>query len=193
VRLACLCILLLAGCATAVIPPAHPTDPLTVYLTDYGRHSSVLLPTGSGQYVEYAYGDWEFFARGDTKWWVALRAVLDSPKATLGRRFVTSVKRESLPGCDRLMEFHASRPRVEALVENLDYRFRRGSATPLHSTYSGLDHVPDSVHYWALHNCNHETADWLIALGCEIRGSAIWSDFFLRLDSARPGATVRAK
>jgi hypothetical protein len=40
--------------------------------------------------------------------------------------------------------------------------------------------------YNALHNCNHLTARWLKSLGCQIRGTALFSKF--RLDDP---ATVR--
>jgi len=36
------------GCATTVVPPPHPFEPVPVFLTDYGRHSSLLLPDPRG-------------------------------------------------------------------------------------------------------------------------------------------------
>src|SRR4051812_19057915 len=99
------------GCATKVIPPGRPNDPVTVYLTDYGRHSSVIVPSIKGHgYDEWSFGDWEFFALGHTQWWIAIRAMLHSPQATLGRRHIDDaamVSQESLMkaliDCRRLM------------------------------------------------------------------------------------------
>src|SRR4051812_31909619 len=107
------------GCATTVIPPARPYDPVTVYLTDYGRHSSVIIPSPQGGYDEWAFGDWEFFALGHTQTWIAIRAMLHSPQATLGRRHIDDAAMASqetlmkaLIDCRRLMKFDASRLRA---------------------------------------------------------------------------------
>src|SRR4051812_9035875 len=113
--------LFFSGCtSTKVIPPAPPTQPVTVYLTDYCRHSSILIPSLKGGYDEWAFGDWEFFAIGDTRWWVAIRAMLGSPQATLGRRHIDDAAMfsqetimKALGDCRRLMKFDASRPRAE--------------------------------------------------------------------------------
>lgn len=176
----------LSGCATFVTPPAHPADPVTVYLTDYGRHSSLLLPSvRQSGYDEWAFGDWEFFAKGDTRWWVAMRAVLYSPQSTLSWRYVapqslsSDAKMQSDLKCKRLMRLQAPRCRVEALAADLYARFHRDSSTPVYSSYSSMWHVPDYEHYWGLHNCNHVTAAWLRRLDCKPCGPAIWSNFKL--------------
>jgi len=192
-----LVLLPLAGCTTTVIPPQTPSDPVPIYLTDYGRHSSLLLPVTSTQYMEYAFGDYQWFARGNTTWWTGLRALLHSPQATLGRRTIIiddtrSDQQELLQelkrrlDCLRITRIEASRQRVSALVAELDGRFRRSAAAhqPVHNPGTGLDHVPDSEHYWGLHNCNHVTAGWLRRLGCEIRGPAITSKFRVESRSA---------
>ncbi|WP_428938611.1 hypothetical protein [Fontivita pretiosa] len=185
-----LVLLPLAGCTTTVIPPQNPSDPVPIYLTDYGRHSSLLLPVTQTQYVEYAFGDYEWFARGNTTWWVGLRALLNSPQATLGRRTIIikdarmdqqtlleQMKREL--DCARVTRMEVSRPRVSALVFELDGRFRNSARVhrPVYNPGTDLDHVPDGEHYWGLHNCNHVTAGWLRRLGCEVRGPAITSKF----------------
>jgi hypothetical protein len=175
--------LLVGGCATTVIPPAHPIDPMTVYLTDYGRHSSLLLPTKNG-YDEYAFGDWNWFVLGRTQWWVALHAMVLSPQATLGRRHIDSGSDEQifaqLGDCKRLMQFQASQLRVETLLLDLDARFGRDPQPPIFSDYCKLYCVRDSEVYWGLHNCNNVTAGWLKRLGCQIKGLALYSNFYLR-------------
>jgi len=55
-------LMLAGGCTSTVIPPKRVTDPAAVFLTDYGRHSSLLLPDREGRLVEYAFGDWDWFA-----------------------------------------------------------------------------------------------------------------------------------
>lgn len=169
------------GCSTRVIAPPRPVDPVTVYLTDYGRHSSIVMPQGPRSYVEYAFGEWNFFARGDTRWWVGARALLGSSQSTLGRRQFTGIEgakrlKDSL-GCTRMMPFEVSRLRAELLALNLDADFRRSAAAPMFSSYSQLHHVRDDTFYWLGHNCNHITAQWLKQLGCRIDGPAVFSNF----------------
>ena len=57
-------ILLAAGCATTVRPQARPIDPVPVFLTDYGVHSSLMLPTADGNYVD---GYYSASSRAETK------------------------------------------------------------------------------------------------------------------------------
>src|SRR5438045_2606308 len=93
-RIGCRCILIFlivasGGCAT-VRPPANPRDPVPVYLTDYGVHSSLLMPNGDGRFVEYYFGDWGFAV--DNRNWPqdACGALLVSGQAALGRRYATT-------------------------------------------------------------------------------------------------------
>jgi len=181
-----LCVLItlfVGGCATTVIPPAHPQNPAMVYLTDYGRHSSVLLPSSGGGFDEYAFGDWNFFALGHTQWWVALHALIYSPQATLGRRHIEPASSETiqkgLGDCKRLMKFEASQIYIDALSTDLDARFRRQSPA-IFSDYCKLYCVRDDEYYWIFHNCNNVTAGWLKQLGCKINGPAIYSNFYLK-------------
>lgn len=178
-----LMVILSSGCATRVIPPARPVDAVKVYLTDYGKHSSIVLPAPAGGYEEYAFGDWDYFALGNTALPVALRALAGSPQSTIGRRHVPEPSDggtlQSILGANRLEEFDASQSLVEMLGNELDARFRHDGDSAFHSDYSGLDHVRDQEHYWAGNNCNHVTAAWLRQLGCEIRGPAIFSNFLV--------------
>ena len=52
--------------------------------------------------------------------------------------------------------------------------------------------APDDEHYSLLHNCNHETASWLRALGCTIRGPAMFSNFKFAPPPASPAPTSPA-
>lgn len=173
-------LLMSSGCATRVTPPLHVKNPVTVYLTDYGRHSSILLPAGDG-YVEYAYGDWEWFALGHTQWWLAIQAMLYSPKATLGERYIAiqhgEINVDDFADWQRLNEFQVDKDRAESLRMTLEAIFHRGNTKPVQSDYSGLEHVTFADRYWLFHNCNHATAEWLRDLGCKIDGPALLSNF----------------
>src|SRR5439155_10764301 len=85
---AILLLILAGGCSATIIPPASPSNSQTIYVADYGRHSSILLPEPDGKFTEYAWGDWEWFALGDTSAPSAVRAVLFSDSSTLGQREV---------------------------------------------------------------------------------------------------------
>ena len=85
-----LAVLLLAACTTTVTPPPAPRFPVTVYVADYGRHASLLVPRPGGELVEFAYGEWKWFALGQKSMWRSPAALFWPTAATLGRR--------SLPG-----------------------------------------------------------------------------------------------
>ncbi|HVT90608.1 MAG TPA: hypothetical protein VHD56_17265 [Tepidisphaeraceae bacterium] len=172
---------LVSGCTTHVIPPSNPTLPVTVYLTDYGKHSSLLLPSNSGGYDEYAFGDWDYFALGHTNLFVTIRAMISSPQASFGRRHVDAQPSELQQkiGAKRLMQFDVSREKADSLSHSLDARFHRATTQPFYSDYSQLYQVRDPKHYWVLHNCNNETADWLRKLDCRIDGTALFSSFLV--------------
>lgn len=55
----------LAGCTAHVIPPSGLTAPVSVYVLNHGRHSSLVLPGESG-WRRYAYGDWQWYAENRT-------------------------------------------------------------------------------------------------------------------------------
>src|SRR5436309_1288368 len=79
------------GCSATVAPPTNVQHPVDVFVTDYSRHSSILLPVPIDQqttYVEYAFGDYDWFALGKAKWYVGLGSMISSRCATLGRRQV---------------------------------------------------------------------------------------------------------
>src|SRR5687768_146055 len=76
------------GCQAVIVPPrVGPAEPkLPVYVADYGYHSSVILPRGDAVMVEYAYGDWTFFAKNQKSLRTTLGALFSSEQATLARR-----------------------------------------------------------------------------------------------------------
>src|SRR5688500_4173992 len=85
--LSLLCVPGAAGCVTTnIIPPPPGGDDVPVFVTDYGRHSSLILPAPQGHYNEYAFGDFNWFALSRTRGSDAARAMLWSAGSTLGRR-----------------------------------------------------------------------------------------------------------
>ena len=172
---------LVTGCTTTVHPPVNPPDPVAIYVADYGRHSSLVLPAKDRGYVEWAFGDWRWFALGQIKPDVALMAIVFSPQSTLGRRVIAPQPDEAALAraldADSVMRIEVSRQRADALLDVLDRRYAKHGETQVHSNYSHLDHVKDDEHYWALNNCNHLTMRWLRQLGCRVDGFGIFSRF----------------
>ncbi len=176
-----LTIALCTGCATTVRPEARPVDPVTVFLTDYGVHSSLMLPTTDGRYVEYSFGDFGYAALNKGGPHNALGALLISGQSGIGRRFLTVVPGEDTPrpayAPKTVRRLYANRIEVYALVKELDQRFRSGADKPVHNAVTDAVFVKDSEHYSFANNCNHMTARMLRELGCEVRGNTGTSAF----------------
>jgi hypothetical protein len=176
-------LLFATGCSGTIYPPAHPSDPVTVYVSDYGRHSSLTLPLKNGGYVEWAFGDWNWFALGKTQWNYALLAILWSPQSTLGRRVVPPQPNDEqlrhVLSADRVTPIEVSADRAAALMDQLDLQYLQHASTQVYSSYSYMDHVKDCEFYNGLHNCNHVTMRWLRTLGCRVDGFGFLSKFKL--------------
>ena len=172
-----------AGCATHVVPPVQPAHPVAIFLCDYGFHSSLLLPSGGDQYVEYNYGDWDYSAMNETDPWHTLVALFHSRQASFGRRFLRREPGESIPippnKPHTIQAFAADETKVRTLVDQLDLRYRSNivsaylNATPDYF----FVFVKDSQHYSLENNCNTLTGCDLKLLGCQLDGRPIVSDF----------------
>lgn len=174
----------IGGCAaTTVVPPQNPPDPVPVMVADYGRHTSLLLPNNHGTMIEFAFGDWDFFALERTHWYDAVHAILFSSASTLGRREIAVTpyqkKLAHAINCKRVLEFSVSRESSDDLLRKLDDRFNRHNDTIVYNASNAMVHVKDDEPYGLCHECNQETAGWLKDLGCEIRGPAVTSNFQL--------------
>ena len=173
--------LAMSGCSATVYQPRLQSDSVPVYIADYGRHSSLVLPVQTGGYVEWAFSDWNWHALGNTTSNSALFSLIGSPQSTLGRRVIPPQPDprhlEIELHCKRLLSVYVPEARVNALMDELDRRYLIHGATQIYSSYSNLDHVKDDEHYWLLNNCNHLTVRWLKQLGCRVDGMGIQSGF----------------
>jgi hypothetical protein len=177
-----LSVLYLAGCATTIHPPRTVNDPVTVYLVDYGFHACLLLPdqeeTGV---IEYAYGDWRYYAEGQKSLWSGIRAMCVLSRGTLGRRHLPEVRGEEVYAyfswVDTVHSFHVERARADLMRRRLEAEFRRNESTRLFSPKHGMTFVHHEEHYSALNNCNVVLARWIRELGCETRGPSLFSSW----------------
>ena len=170
-----------AGCTTTIIPPPPSGDDVPVFVTDYSRHSSILLPAPEGHYNEYAFGDFNWFALSHTTAGDAIHAVFASAGSTLGRRQlkltdnIDAVVHDT--DAETVIRLKAPRAKVNQLREQLDADFFARHDTVTYNPDSGMWFVRSREPYRGWHNCNHLTARWLRALGCDIRGTAMFSKF----------------
>lgn len=169
------------GCATTITPPPRSGDDVPVFVTDYGRHSSILLPAPEGHYNEYAFGDFNWFALRHTRASDGLRALFFSAGSTLGRRQlnlsdnIDAVVRDT--DAAAVIRFEAPRDKVNRLRDSLDGDFYARHDTVTYNPASDLWFVRARERYSGWHNCNHVTARWLRRLGCTVHGTAAFSKF----------------
>jgi len=174
-----------AGCVS-VYPQKVAVVPTAVYITDYGIHSSLIIPNGDGRYVEYAFGDWYYAALNHDWPNDAVGALLISFKSGLGRRFIEAdptdlTPHPSPPAPERMQVIHISRESVENVRREMDDRYQRDLAKAswkvIHNPENDMDYVPDNEHYSFYNNCNDLTARCLRQMGCELVGVVGFSKF----------------
>lgn len=168
---------LLAGCANAIVVPERRGGDSTIYLLDLGRHSRLAFECPDGGLVEYAYGEWRWYARMEDAYWRLPAVLLWPTQGTLGRRHWKGPNAEarlrSAYGNLTLFELPADGRKAAALARRLDRAFERRSDRRVHNRVYGLEFVPLGRDYWLFHNSNHAVRDWLRAAGFEVRGSGI--------------------
>ena len=182
------------GCVNTIAPGPRTGDDVPVFVTDYGRHSSLILPDPAGHWNEYAFGDFNWFALSRTRSTDAARAMLWSAGATLGRRQLELIDDPTAVASDttawKVIRLQAPRSKVHALIRTLDEAFFARHDTVTYNPASAMWFVRSDERYHAFHNCNHLTARWLRRLGCTVRGSAMFSRFVVA-ESQRPPAAAR--
>lgn len=175
--------LLFTGCGPRITPPASPSHPVTVFVADYGRHSSLLLPDKHGGLVEFAWGDYAWFAQNHTGSGDAFSALFWSDGSGLGiRRLPTTPVYDELKktlDAKRLLCFPAAADKAKTLREHLTAQIDLHDGQMIYSAKNKMYFVRDDDHYSFAHNCNHVTAAWLRELGCKVEGSILLSDFKL--------------
>ena len=189
-----LALLLLLGCGLRVTPPASLQEPCLVAIIDYGVHAGLLLPRDAGRSVEYAYGNWEYFALNRTDRWTALRTVLPA-RGTLGRTEIAlgladAAERAAAEPDRAAIYLKVERSAAMELLGELDRRFERNIARAHENTEIGMSFVPDERAYWAADNCNGELARWLRRLSCRVEGLALVAQIEIAAATTAAGCTA---
>jgi hypothetical protein len=175
----------LTGCTCSIITPHDPVDPVSVFVLDYGRHSSLALPTtDEPTLVEYAYGDWDWFALDKSEWHDAFPTLFWPTRGALGRR---SLDVEPTPAsvlqfvrCEEVLEIRVSGRCVSGLATELNRQFNNRIDTLHYQPLYDLTFVHADRSFHLFHNCNHAVADWLRKIDCRVRGPTFRADFVVR-------------
>lgn len=179
----------LASCTTTITPPprAALTQPTAVAVLDHGRHTSLVVELpGEAAMVRYAYGDWNWYALGQTGAGNAVSAIVGGNQAALGRQRMPGpltpdgLRQAMRVGYEDVFFLQADAGKVRELVARLDAAFAANAATRLHNPAVDLEFVHYPETYSALgNNSNQRIAEWLTALGCTIDGSAVTASWRL--------------
>lgn len=174
--------LLSPSCSSLVRPPSDPPEPTRVFVLYSARHRGLVLPAAEGGWIEYAYGDRDWYALQRDRWYHVFDTVLWPTRATLGRR-VLAPGPDGAPaaGGARLVPLHVAAERVHDLRRDLADRYEARRDEEIHNALHGIDFVPTEPGFWFGHNCNDEVGEWLEQLGCEVSGALIRTD--LEVDS----------
>ena len=173
----------LGGCQHRIDPPADVSDPVPVFVIDYGRHASLALPKEDGGLVEWSWGDWNWFALERTGALQGLQALFASPRSTLSRRELAPAEGAqelaARVGAEEVLSLDVERERARALLRDLEARWRRRRDEAV-THPSGRVFVPDDARYSLFNSSVHEVARWLEALGAEVSGMGVTANFELR-------------
>jgi hypothetical protein len=169
----------LTGCVATVESPSDPppADARAVLLLDHGYHSSLVLGRVDDRMVRYVYGEWRWYALGETGFFRVFPTLLVPTQAALGRRVLAGpatrdgVRLEVRVGIDELHQFYADPARTDALIEALDALFQANRDTLHYNPMHDVEFVEHPERYRLGNNSNHYVADWLRQLGIEVRGS----------------------
>ena len=179
----------LGGCQHVIEPPVSVSDPVRVFVIDYGRHASLALPKEDPGLVEWSWGDWNWFALERTGPVEGLQALFASHRSTLSRRELAPAQSAddlaARLGAEEVLSLHVERERARALLRHLEARWlrRRGEAV---THASGRVFVPDDRRYSLFNNSVHELARWLEALGADVSGTGVTANFKLRKPRSAP-------
>jgi len=166
------------ACTNRITPPPAPADGVTVYLLDHGRHPSLVLPRPDGNLTRYVYGQWSWYATGNTSLLVGAQVIFCCSQGTLGRRLFESEDIQSvldLDGAVHLYAIRVDRAAADSLRDALDAIFEANLSTLRANADYHLDFVHHPQPYSSIHSCNHVMVVWLRSLGCDVRGSGFLS------------------
>jgi len=166
---------LLNACTTSVTPPAGLTQAVSVYIVDHGRHSSLVIPGETG-WQRYAYGDWRWYAEGETGLLQGAAALFWPTPAGLGRQRLAQLP-DLTPalnvGFESLHEIRVEATSAAALASRLAALHEREEARRRFNSLYRLEFAAHPERYWVFNQSNGKVAEWLREMGCEVSRTAL--------------------
>jgi len=171
--------LILIASPAVIIPPVNPEEPVTVYVVDLGLHSRLVLPDGDDGFMQYAYGDWRYFALNQKDLGSGIAALLFPTQGTLGRRKYENIDQlqQAIDDNTNILDFSVAKAKVTSLKNVLDKRFEQNIETQIFNPVNQMNFVQDDLDYTLYHNSNHELVFWLQSLDCRVEGFVLLADF----------------
>lgn len=162
-----------------IIPPVNPVEPVTVYVVDLGLHSRLVLPDGDHGFIQYAYGDWRYFALNQEDLGSGIAALLIPTQGAFGSRKYENIAQlqQAIDGNTTILNFAVARAKATGLQKLLDKRFHQNIATQIFNPVNQMNFVQDDLDYTLYHNSNHELVVWLENLDCRVEGFVLLADF----------------
>jgi hypothetical protein len=163
-----------------IIPPTEVATPATVYVINQDFHSRLVLPTSDERLVQYAYGDWQYFALHNQTPRTALKALFLPTQGTLGRSVYNDVNtlQQVIDAYDlSLLHLTVEQEQVTQLRQALTDEFNQNKETAIVNTLNRMAFVQTDQDYTLLQNSNHRVVEWLEALDCQVKGFVMWAGF----------------
>lgn len=185
----------LAGCGQRLQPPRTVSDPVQVYVVDYGQHASLVLPDDPPtRMVEWSWGDWDWFALGRTSLADGVRALFGSHQSTLSRRLLApaanAAELDARLGAQQVLPLTVERAKVSSLNQRLEARWQRRRAETVEDG-SGRVFAPDDARYSLFDNSVHELSRWLRALDVRVTGGGVTAAPVLLAPADGPPTSAR--
>lgn len=179
-------LLFLVSCTTTIAPPARVADPETVTLVTHGKSSSLILPDGERRMVRWAFGDWRYYAAGETGIWSTVAAAVWPTPSALGRQVVDPAPERTDDvvaslgiGIDEAYSIRVERAAVARLQARLESIFESNRETLLYNPGPRLEFVRHPQPYTLVNSSNRKVAEWLRELGCTIEGVPLLSNWII--------------
>lgn len=141
----------------------------------------MVLSRHDGSLVRYSYGDWRYYAQGETGLWHGLRALFLRSQGTLGRRELAGpvdtaqILIQMQVGSVAILQLQAEAMAVDTLIQILDGIYRDNLASRIYRAEYDLEFVHHPRAYSLGYNSNRAVAEWLQSLGAEVHGQALLS------------------
>ena len=208
-------LLLLSGCAGTVtkenlFPPEKKDKIVSVYLTDHGRHTGLVVPVKSiskniwpeaedfksNQFIEVGWGDEDFFKTPDPSLWMTAKAVLLPTSSALHVAGFNKNVKQNFPGID-ITKIDLSQKGFNNLCEFISKTYFRDKKNNTHVIRNGLygnsKFYKAAGKYYFPKMCNFWTARALETAGCPVSPNCTITADNLMSQVNKFGTIVRKK